>query len=81
MDKKGALLEIFSKEELERTVCFVSLMGGLRGPENFSHPAGMHCIQDGLTKIKPGSCLMKATNNRSETENMQRPRKEGSFRD
>lgn len=32
--QEGALLEIFSKEELERTVCIVSLMGGLRGPEN-----------------------------------------------
>lgn len=44
-------------------------------------PSGQDTLDlGGLTKIKPGSWLIKATNSKSGTENGQRPRKEGSFR-
>lgn len=75
MDKEGPIPEIFPQEELEGTASIRNLLGGRGGLRS---PA--ICVQGSLTKIKPDSCLMKATNSRSGTENMQRLRKEGSCR-
>lgn len=53
---------------------------GVRGGQGSPAIQPRHTGLGGLPKIKPGSCLIKATNSKSGTENRQRPRKEGSFR-